>query len=631
MTGFFEIIKESAPHIYHSALPLSPRTSIVWRLYEHARPTARVVHGVPTSWEPSITAKKFPSPITTAVWSPCSRFIAIAWGRFKATIEILDAVTLGRLTVLNFSSGELGGTRWLIFSPNARSLTWFGETPGQFITWDVQTGVLIGAISVDRRRNPQDCLSVTYSVCGTKFGVLFRNDRTFTISTYDAHSGTHIYSYSIEGQAFDKIWTQDECLRFATTESGSITTWGVRSTSTDTLAEVQSFPIPGSGHFSLHPRPTLSRLAFITGGRVKVWGVESSKFLLDSGDVKSPRRMSLSIGGGFFACGSSGPEFYLWKESSTGCALHRKLVSNDGTSKPLISLNGESVIAFGNSVIQLWRTTDSTTSLPTTSTQASQRSGKYFTLGFSPDETLAAVTRIGDETITVLDLKSGIPRLIIDTGMKVHGLRVGGSTIVVVGEGKIITWDLPPANRILNSKANVDDSIRITPFDHPPFQPFTPRPTASVSPDLRRIAVVEGLGRTDSCLHLYDVPTGQRLAFIPMGSEPSPWFTTDGRQVWCVADSGESELWEIVEDSEPSGIGLEHQISTTHPPDGFPWRPSRGYSVTDGWWVLSSSGKRLLWLPPHWRSEGWNRMWGGQFLALLDRELPEPVILELEA
>ncbi|KAF9643222.1 hypothetical protein BDM02DRAFT_3063517, partial [Thelephora ganbajun] len=33
VTGFFEVTEESAPHIYHSALPLSPQTSVVRKLY----------------------------------------------------------------------------------------------------------------------------------------------------------------------------------------------------------------------------------------------------------------------------------------------------------------------------------------------------------------------------------------------------------------------------------------------------------------------------------------------------------------------------------------------------------------------------------------------------------------------
>ena len=574
---------------------------------------------------------KFPSVIDIAVWSPCSRFIAIAWGRFKATIEILDAVTLGQLTILNFPLGELGGTRWLIFSPNAHLLTCFGETPGQFITWDVRTGVLVSATFPDRRRNPQDCLSVTYSAC-EKIGILFRDDHASTISTYDVRSGTHIYSHSIEGRTLDEIWTHGEYFRFATTKSGSITTWEVGFTSTDTPVEVQSFPIPDDshrfGHFLLHP--TLSRFAFIAGKRVKVWNAQDSKYLLDSTDAKRPKRMSLSIDGRFFACGTSGPEFYLWKESPTGYTLHQKLISNTGTSKPVISPNGESIIAFGASELLLWRTADSTASPSTISTRTSQRSEKSFILRFSPDGTLAAVTRMGDRSVTVLDLKSGIPRPIIDAGTKVYGLGVGGGTIIVVGDGRIITWNLPAGDGALSLGANISDSVRTTIFDHPPFPTLPSRPTTSVSPDLCRVAIVEVLGRTDSCLHLYDVPTGQRLTSVSIGSEASPWFTADGSQVWCVMGSDEADLWGTVEDSESGVAELEQLKSIMHPPDGSPWRPSRGYSVMHDRWVLNSSDRRLLWLPPHWRSVGWDRMWSGRFIVSLDRELPEPVIVELE-
>ena len=625
MTGFFEIISKSAPHIYHSTLPLSPPTSIVRTLYErHALPLVRIAHGLPTLWEPSIAATKFSSPIDTVVWSPCNKLVAIARGKSKAPIEILDAVTLWRFTILNFPSGEMGRTRWLVFSPNARLLTWFGEKPRQFISWDLQTGTLVSAISADRPENP---LSVTYSVCGKMFGVLFRNDSTFTISTYDVYSGMHIYSHSVQGRALDKIWTHGECLRFVTMESESTATWEIGFTETNAPTEVEFLPVPDDlnhpGHFLF--LPTLSRLALLAGGRVKVWGARDSKFLLDSADVEWSEQMTFSEDGRFFACGTSGPEFHLWKDSSFGYTLHRKLVSNAGTSKPLLSPNGESIIAFGDSILQLWRTTG-----PTASTLAPQRSEKYFTLGFSPNESLAAVTRMGDKTVTVLDLKLDTPRLTIDMGTRIYGLRVGGDSIVVVGEGKIVTWKLPAGDAVPNPRANIDDSIRTATFGHPPFPPLPLRPTTSVSPDLHYVAIVEGR-ELDSCLHLYDVPTGQRLASVPMELYSSPWFTTDGRQVYCAADGGEVALWEIIRDNESNGIRLERRDSTPHPPDGFPWRPSpSGYSVEDGRWVLGPDGKRLLWLPPHWRSDGWNRMWGGRFLTLLDRELLEPVILELE-
>ena len=629
-TGFFEVIEESAPHIYHSALPLSPRTSIVRRQYEsYARPLARIVHGLPNSWEPSIAAVTFPSPIEAVVWSPCSRFIAIVWDKFKATIEILDAITLGRHPLLNLPLGESGGTRWLVFSPDTRLLTWFGKDSEKFISWDLRTGSLVSTIYPEQRGHTLDCPSAAHSTCGTMFGILFRKGHAFTISIYNVRTGTHVRSHSIEGPAPDKIWTYSECLRFTTIKSGSITAWEVGFTTTDPPTEVQSLQIPSDSHHNFLLHPNLSRLAFITGGRVKVWDTQNSRFLLDSADLKWPRQMSFSHDARFFACGTNGQEFYVWKETPSGYRLHQQFVSIIGASEPLISPSGESIIAFAGLTIQLWRTTDPATILSTASTQVPRRNEKSFILGFSPDGALAAVTRMGDETVTVLDLKSGTPRLMIDTSMKVHGLGVDGSTVVVVGEGKIASWNLSGEGHFPDARVNFDDSTRSTAFKHPPFPTSAQRPTTSVSPDLGRIAIVED-ERTDTCLHIYDVHTGRCLASVFTRSETAPWFSPDRLKIWCVTDRGEAELWRIVEDGEHEITELEHLDSTKRPPDGFPWRPSHNYSIVDGQWVLGSGGKRLLRLPPQWRSDWWNWMWGGRFLALLDHELPEPVIVELE-
>ncbi|KAF9643443.1 hypothetical protein BDM02DRAFT_3065052, partial [Thelephora ganbajun] len=117
VTGFFEVIDESAPHIYHSALPLSPQKSMVRNLYKrHANPMARVVRGLPDSWDPAIVTMQY-SCMATA-WSPCGRFIAISDG--GSTAEVRDAATLKRLTVLESPEGY---THKLVFSPDGRLLT----------------------------------------------------------------------------------------------------------------------------------------------------------------------------------------------------------------------------------------------------------------------------------------------------------------------------------------------------------------------------------------------------------------------------------------------------------------------------------------------------------------------------
>ncbi|KAF9645709.1 hypothetical protein BDM02DRAFT_472784 [Thelephora ganbajun] len=609
VTGFFEIIEESAAHIYHSALPVSPQTSMVRKLYErHANPLIRIVHGPPVSWDPAIVAKR--DFCEAAAWSPCSRFIAISNNMSRT--EIVDAATLKRLTILESPRGQ---TRKLVFSPDARLLMSYGGYTEKFISWDLQTGVLVSAISPEQWDDNTACSSLTYSACGTMFGVS-ANRRSdygfgdFTIRTYNVHSGTHIYSHPVEGKVEGDIWIHGECLRFATTNPGSITTWEVGFASRNPPTEIESLPLPdnfplGVGVYSFHP--TLSRLAFARSGRIFVWDARHSKFLLDD-DAPNHDGTFFSSDGRFLMCGGRPSTINLWKESPTGYILHRKFNCEIWISRLLISPNGESIFVSDFWVIQLWRTVDS--AIPFRRKRADRR----FIVEFSPDGTLAAVARVEDETITILDLKSGNPLLMIDTGMKVYGQWVTGSTVVAVGREKAVTWNLPTRDHVLNPKANVNDSIQTTTTICPGIPFYHPLEFVSISPDLHRIAIV-CLGSTS----------------IQECSRGRPCFTSDGRQVWCITDEGEANGLTIVEDSESSVVKLEQLGPTRQPPNTPPWLSSRGYQVTDDGWILCSSGKRLLRLPPHWRSSDTEaRTWSGRFLALSHYTLPEVVILELE-
>jgi len=615
-------------------------------LYEsHARPLTRIVHGLPTSWDPSAATARFSGPVEAAAWSPCGRSIAISWGHYPPTVEILDAATLVRLSILEFTVLDVGSDHRLIFSPDGRLLTWYGSDNtgqlGMVISWDVQTGVLVSVISTERQGGAHS--PIAYSACGTMFGVFTCGGSDTTINTYNAFSGKRISAHLVEGEISREMWTHGERLRFATMTSGSVTVWEAGFTSTHAPTEVETLSIPDCCHTSdiLLAHPTLPRLALVCEGRVRVWDTQDSRFLLDPAHVVQVEWISFSPDGRFFACNNSTPEgrsegIYLWKESHTGYVLHRKLISNFSAEIPLFSPNGGSVVSFGVHVIQLWHTMESTTSPSAISAQTSQGSSRDFVLRFSPDEALAAVVREEDETITVLDLKSGIPRLIIDAGMEVFCMGVTGSSIVVVGGERIVTWNLPAGDRIPNLRVNIADSVRTATLD----LGHGVNPLSSVilvSPDLHRIAITESRSglykRLYSDLFLYDVPTGQRLGIVitDLGyhSFPVPWFTPDGGEVWCMGDY-DADRWKIVEDGKSNVIELEHLGPTKDRPDGSTWRYYRECPATDGQWIFNSSGKRLFWLPPQWRSEERQRIWGSRFIGLLHGGLPEAVILELE-
>ena len=65
---------------------------------------------------------------------------------------------------------------------------------------------------------------------------------------------------------------------------------------------------------------------------------------------------------------------------------------------------------------------------------------------------------------TVFNVKSGDPWLNIDTGTRILELRLTESTIVV-GDGKVVTWNLPAEDHPINTRLNINDSVHTTVFD----------------------------------------------------------------------------------------------------------------------------------------------------------------------
>jgi len=337
--------------------------------------------------------------VEAAAWSPCGRFIAVARSN-PAGIEVLDAATLERL--YTFKSHRFR-TSWLSFSPDSRLLTRFDKQL-DLTSWDLQTGGSVSTISSGPDMHFPQCLSSTYSMDGKMLAVAYGDfaKSTSVISTYDLLSRTHTCCYrSPHGFMVVSIWTHGECIRFATLGPGSIAIWEVGFTSTDMPTEVERLPVPGDvGHLrGALFLPIISRLATASPAGLMVWDARDSKFLLNFVGNIQPVKISFSSDGRFLACGTAGPETYIWEESHTGYILRQKLTSVYGDTVPSLSPDGESIITVSFWNIQLWRTAYPTPSLSIVPTQ----SAGCFILEFSPDEKVAAVGRVHGNTATVLD------------------------------------------------------------------------------------------------------------------------------------------------------------------------------------------------------------------------------------
>ena len=128
---------------------------------------------------------------------------------------------------------------------------------------------------------------------------------------------------------------------------------------------------------------------------------------------------------------------------------------------------------------------------------------------------------------------------------------------------------------------------------------------------------------TTNLFEVADIIGGQHV------DTPKPWFTPDGREIWT-GSKLHSTLrgWQIIEDRESAVTKLQPLGPIAGPSGPLPWQSSCDYEITDNGWILSSTRKRLLWLPHRWRSDEKFRMWNGRLLGLRHAELPEIVILE---
>ena len=477
-------------------------------------------------------------------------------------------------------------------------------------------------------------------------GILYRYRDSAIISIYDIASGGYVRDIR-HGLRIDRrlpgelrfygIWTHGGSLRFATANPKAITVWEVAGfTAWSPPKKVGNFPTPtNTQHTEVFnrgfPDPAAQaqflqashRLALIrlSGSvvQIPVWDPQFANPLLFDTVNRFQSPITISSDGRFLASSAVGPEVYLWKESSAGCLLAAKLPASSQYPSSLLSPNGESVIVYDNSMIRLWHTKGFTTTSSTSISTRPQQTGN-FVIDFHPVKPLAAVARWEDNIVTILDLNSGLPQLTINTGAKVLGLRVIEDTVIVVGGGMVVAWKLPEGNGPPDARMGPQKTraVRLN------GKSLNNVIVASISPDLRHVALVTQGALKKRYLYIYNASTGQRVGYSMVEGNTAR-FGPGRLNIWC-AVGGKTETWRM----NRNGLWKAVPVGAV---DGgtceFPWVSSRGYKVTKDGWIRGPGGKRLLMLPPPWRSDVVEHVWEGNQLALMHGSLSEPVILEL--
>ena len=570
VTQFFEPINISAVHIYHSALELSPLSSIVRRLYYHRRrtPFPRVVAGIPNAWEECIYLHA-ESHYRVYTWSPCGRFVAAL---ARETVDIRDPLSSELLSTLTQS--DLSNTGQLAYSPDGYFLASLSSI--SLTIWDIQTG----GVAREIKRSADNNTSLAWSLNGATICTIVTNPVTsfrdskitgdYTVNVYDVASGTTLSTGTLQSRNKPHLWAHNMSFRVITMEQGdqafTINTFEVGSI----LTKVESFHIKPwrerdrIASFS----PTTYRISIFssTPGHLRILDVRKSECLLEMPEEKhlDPGSHSFSSDGSLFAASFS-RGIHIWKYTSSRYTPWREFPSllTSVHFPPQFSPASSSILGRRGGLLQVWRLDSPPIVTRPDSPKplaAISHCGTYIATGYA-----------ANSTITITNLLSPTPPQFISVDMYVRMLAFTGNVLLVQGDRELVAWRL-------TEKGIVDDPSADRRADRgsSTWTVSTSRPTFLVED---QTVVIKDDKR--NVIHIYHTGTGEVLA----PARASPHHRT--RQ-YSIREMHRCQHYLHYRNLDEPGILSEDE-----------W-PITWVALEEGW-VKDLEGKHRLWIPAEWR------------------------------
>jgi WD40 repeat protein len=574
---FFDVIEESAMHIYHSALPWSPMLSLTRRQYERQMMSeVKLLNGIDTHWNSCIRAIPIDGSTTgNAVFSPKGSAIAVPSGH---GVKIFETAT-------GVATFQIEESVWSVaLSPDDDMLV-CGCGSGIIMVWNLQTSHLIRSFKGHRRR----ICSVAFSPLGDMI-ISGSNDnavRIWDISSghckcvLEGHSdpvlavcwsGTwnRVISGSLDGSV--RVWdvSKQECLMILRGHTGGVTS------------------VASSHDSSLIVSGSMDRT-------VKVYDAQS-------GDVLQTISVDGSVDSVQFS--TNGDKlFYTNEESATIFDLSKKekvSTINHGRGYSTFSHDGTRVASTDSSFLKIWTTENGYSNSETVG-----HSGIIRVITFASDGRL--MTSGCDEIAKVWDTTSGDCLFTSNT----HSLQ----SIVFSPNSAFFACLSSRGSHIEVWDVHTRGLVKVTRLD---------------AVNLSNIALSPCGGRLVSLSYshiiLWDLGSGKRLASLPVKKSwlvPQIAFAVDGTSVSTYDDNKIIQCWRISlaplsnrHDSNTATftslplVFIPMQDESSHQVASMPRNWCR-YEDNNSEWILGEDEKRLLWLPQDRRrsSQGWVSSW----------------------
>ena len=560
MTKFFKPIDASATHIYHSALELSPLSSIVRKLHYHRRPNPfpRVVVGTPDSWDPSVAisdSRHF--LILSATWSRCGQFVVIPT---EEIIEIRDALTSGLFSTLQPTEPTSELIHEPTCSPDGRSIACLSGA--MIIIWDIQTGGVVKEI----QRDAAGYTSLVWSLDGREIGAMSCDP--WTMRVYDVVLGTALSHIKLQSHDRPYLWAHSKSFRVATTRIEDEALVIDIFEAWPAITRIESFRIESLGQYDSIKSfsPTTYRASFgPPDSRFLVLDIRSSECLLET-EIHS-RSHCFSSDGSFFAA-SSEDHIHIWKYIAGHYTPWREFPTQDRLNSDLqFSPTSSSILACYERNLRVWRLDIPPTTLSTHDRQCAA----YSSLGV-----YVAAAKTNSSTVVITNLLSSTPSQLIDTGLEIRNLVLTGNILLVLDMESTTAWllteegtvDGVPGDRM----AGPSDSIWTVSIGWEPG-------TVTFSPERQIGAIWDRFGSSIRCV--YHTRTGEIIDSYPASSyHACGW-----------RDSSSALGWSHL-------LHRDLHECSNHAEDN--WRVSK-FTVERGW-VKDPAGKHRFWVPVEWKT-----------------------------
>jgi len=590
---FFEAIKYSAPHIYHSALELSPEDSIVRHHYYQQTLgdyTPHMVCGIPKSWEhPAVINGKYRS----YAWSPCGQFLS---AQTPTSVEIWDSLTLEKQSSLQLPrpahtyEPPYHVQDTLSYSPDGCSLVSFSGSA--IAIWDIQTGGVVKKIECnDIGIHP---VSLVWSLDGQTIGAVFPGEaRTWVVCVYDIDLGVKVSTGTLQSLFKPHLWSHNNTLQVMTILSSEDSLAIVNILEiwpTFINAPTKSFSIIlNLSPILLHTisfSPAVYRISAISNElnlqAIVILDMQSSKVLLvEEGHFTST---CFSPDGSLVLASTSSSDTNIWKYcSEEGYTLWMRYPDwsnflSDRQYYQLFSPTLSSVLISRSLCFEVKQ-------LDISSTPHRNRYWHYEQ--FSTYGTYVVTAPDGGEIVTITNLKE-IYSQSIEPGFSIYGLLLTGNVLFVFGHDKFAGWHLTEEGMIDNASGNgvSDEDGRLWTISTPGW-----------SPKFWNDGVTGAVCSSAQYILCFNVETGEKFDFVP-DEVPSLFGNS-----WGGFDSGPGNF----EGQFRYFNYCRFSLHNSPPKDNLPINIPQ---YTDGW-VKYPKGKHQhkLWLPTHWRSDQHGAHW----------------------